>query len=263
MMSISANLGFLLRDLPLPDAVRRARELGFSAVECHWPFEVAPAAVSAALAETGLPMLALNTSRGDVAKGDFGTAAIPDRRGEARAAIDQAIEYAAAIGCRNVHVMAGRGEGTEAFRAYVENLSYAAARAAPAGIGILIEPLNARDAPGYFLTDMKRARDVVTAVGSASVGVMFDCYHMQIMRGDLTETVREMLPLIRHVQFAAVPDRGEPDHGEIDYSWLLPALRRLGYAGWFGAEYRPKSGSFDWLRGLAAAVGPSPPLASR
>lgn len=249
-MRISANLGFLLRDLELPDAIRRAKELGFAAVECHWPFDTDADAVAAALSQTGLPMLGLNTVRGNLAAGDFGLAAISDRREEARAAIDQALDYAVRIGCRNVHVMAGRAQGREAFSTFVENLSYAAERASRSAIGILIEPLNTRDAPGYFLTDMATATRVVEAVGSPSVKIMFDCYHMQIMGGDLVHTVRDAMPLIGHVQFAAVPDRAEPDHGEVDFSWLLPAIRELGYEGCFGAEYKPISGSFGWLEKL-------------
>lgn len=249
-MHISANLGFLFRDLALPDAIRAAKRQGFDAVEMHWPYETDPAAVVAALAETGLPLLGVNTARGNLDAGDFGLSALPGREAEARAAIDRAVAWSVATGCRNIHVMAGKAAGEEAFAAFAENLRYAAREASPHGIGILIEPLNPRDAPGYFLADMPTALRVVEATDGAAK-VMFDCYHMQIVHGDLLRTVERHLPAIGHVQFAAVPDRAEPDHGEVDYGWLLPAIAGAGYAGAFGAEYRPQTNSFEWMKRLA------------
>jgi 2-dehydrotetronate isomerase len=246
-MRISANLGFLFREHPLPDAIRAAHRQGFDAVECHWPYEHDPAAVSAALNETGLRMIGLNTLRGDHQVGENGLAAVPGREDEARAHIDAALDYAAAIDCARVHVMAGRAEGSEAFSCFVANLRDGAKRAAASGMTLLIEPLNTRDAPGYFLRDLSAARAVIDAVASPAVKVMFDCYHLQIMGGDLLERFRESLHQVGHVQFAAVPDRGEPDRGEIAYDRLLPALAELGYDGCFGAEYKPISGSFRWL----------------
>ena len=251
-MRISANLGFLFREHALPDAIRAAHRQGFHAVECHWPYEHDPAAVRAALEETGLPMLSLNTLKGDQQAGENGLAAVPGRQDEARAHIDQALGYAAAIGCPRVHVMAGRAQGAEAFACFVENLRYGAAKAEAAGATLLIEPLNDRDAPGYFLSDLRTAYAVVDAVASPAVKIMFDCYHMQIMGGDLTERFRRSLPHIGHVQFAAVPDRGEPDRGEVAYERLLPAMVDLGYEGFFGAEYKPVTGSFAWLERLGA-----------
>ena len=246
-MRFSANLGFLFREFSLPDAIRHAHAQGFDAVECHWPYDVDAKAVAAALSETGMPMLGLNTVRGDVDAGDFGLSAVSGREVEARAAIDQAIGYAAQIGCANVHVMAGKADGTEAFDTFCENLTYAAEKALPHDIKILIEPLNTRDAPGYFLTDVGRALEVIERTGLGSVRIMYDCYHMQIMGGDLLRSVERHLDRIGHVQFAAVPDRAEPDHGEVDFSWLLPQIAALGYQGWFGAEYKPVTGSLEWL----------------
>lgn len=250
MMRFSANLGFLFRDMALPDAIRAAHAQGFAAVEMHWPYDSDAAAVAQALRDTGLPLLGINTARGNVEAGDFGLSALPGREEEARAAIAQAVGWAVATGARNIHVMAGKAQGAAAFATYVENLRHAAAMAAPHGIGILIEPLNPRDAPGYFLCDLPGALHAVDATGGA-VRVMFDCYHMQIVHGDLCTRVRDALPAIGHVQFAAVPDRAEPDHGEVDYAWLLPAIAGLGYGGSFGAEYRPASGSFDWMARIA------------
>ncbi len=255
MIRISANLGFLFTDSPLPDAIRRAGETGFAAVECHWPYQYDPDAIIEALTETGLPMIGLNTVRGDVAAGDMGLSALPERRHEARAAIDQAIDYADRIGCRNVHVMAGRAQGPEARAAFVENLRYAADRAAEHEVGILVEPLNQRDAPGYLVPDIKTALALVEEADRPSVKVMYDCYHMQIMGGDLLHTVRNTLSRIGHIQFASVPDRAEPDQGEVNYEWLLPAIAALGYEGYFGAEYKPVTGSFRWLDALLKPDG--------
>jgi 2-dehydrotetronate isomerase len=248
LMDISANLGFLFTELALPDAIRKAKSLGFSAVECHFPFGSDAESVRAALEETGLPMLSLNTSPGNAGDGDFGLAAIPGRKREARIAIDEAIAYAGKIGCRYVHVMAGRANGTRARETFADNLKYAADRVGHDGMGILIEPLNSRDVPGYFLANLDQATDTIAELDLPPVRIMFDCYHMQIIGGNLIDGIEKALPLIGHVQFASVPDRAEPDHGEVDYFTLLPAIKRLGYDGHFGAEYRPGSGSFEWLR---------------
>lgn len=249
-MRFSANLGFLFRDLALPDAIRAAHAQGFHAVELHWPYDTDPQAAAAALRDTGLPLLGINTARGNLEAGDFGLSALPGREVEARAAIDQAVAWAVATGARNIHVMAGKAQGEAALATYVANLRHAAALAAPHGIGILIEPLNPRDAPGYFLSDLPTALRAVDATGGA-VRIMFDCYHMQIVHGDLTHRLRDAMPAIGHVQFAAVPDRAEPDHGEVDHAWLLPAIADMGYDGAFGAEYRPVSGSFAWMARIA------------
>jgi 2-dehydrotetronate isomerase len=241
MTLFSANLGFLWQELPLPEAIRAARAAGFDAVECHWPYTVPVEAVRSALDETGLTMLGLNTSRGDAAAGDNGLCAIPDRVEEARAAIREAIDYAVAIGTPNVHVMAGRAQGDAAHATFLANLHYACDLAAPHGITILIEPLNMRDAPGYFLNTSVQAVEIIEAVGAANPKLMFDCYHLQIMEGDLTRRLERLLPLIGHVQVAAVPDRGEPDQGEIDYRHILKHLEQLGYHRPVGAEYRPRT----------------------
>ena len=241
-LPFSANLGFLWTEHALPDAIRAAAAAGFGAVECHWPYDVDAAEIKQVLAETGLPMLGLNTRRGDVAAGDNGVCAIPGREAEARAVIDEAIGYAGAIGCRNVHVMAGKTAVDSASTAcFVENLKYAADKADAAGCGLLIEPLNTRDAAGYFLTSLEQAADILDKVGRPSVKIMFDCYHIQIMQGDLVMRARAFADMIGHIQFAGVPDRGEPDKSEIDYSFVLPQLCEDGYDSFLGAEYRPRT----------------------
>ncbi|MHA6325269.1 hydroxypyruvate isomerase family protein [Roseivivax sp. CAU 1753] len=254
-MKFSANLGFLWNDRPLPEAIRAAKAAGFDAVECHWPYDTPAEEVQAALSETGLPMLGLNTRRGDVGAGDNGLSAVTGRDAEARAAIDEAIAYAAAIGTPNIHVMAGFATGDEARRTFVANLKYACEASAPHGITILIEPLNKYDAPGYFLTTTDQALAIIETVGAPNLKLMFDYYHVQLMEGDLTHRIEALLPQIGHIQFASVPDRGPPDHGEINYDHVFEVVRSLGYDAPLGAEYKPggnTDATLGWLNYRAA-----------
>ena len=251
MLRFSANLGFLWQELSLPDAIRAAKAAGFAAVECHFPYDTPAETVRQALTETGLPMLGLNTTRGRVETGDNGLAALPGREDEARRAIDQAIDYAAVIGAQNIHVMAGKSSGEGARAIFIANLRYACERAGKVGATILIEPLNHRDAPGYFLQTTDQALDIISAVGATNIKLMFDCYHVQIVQGDLTHRLQAHLDAIGHIQIAAVPDRREPDHGEIDYGYILRFIEKLGYDRPIGAEYRPATtteAGLAWLQ---------------
>jgi len=248
-MRFSANLGFLWADRPLPDAIRAAAGAGFDAVECHWPYDTPAPEVAKALAETGLPMLGLNTRRG--APGENGLAALPGREHDARAAIDEALAYATQIGASCVHVMAGFATGPEARSTFLGNLLYACKAAAPHGITILIEPLNHYDAPGYFLTTTTQAAQLIDSLGAPNLRLMFDCYHVQIMEGDLTRRLERMLPKIGHIQFASVPDRGPPDTGEVHYAHVFAAIQRLGWTTPLGAEYRPATDTEDSLGWLS------------
>jgi 2-dehydrotetronate isomerase len=250
-MKFSANLGFLWSDRPLPEAIRAAKRAGFDAVECHWPYGTPAAEVAAALAETGLEMLGLNTSRGEAARGENGLAALPGREDDARAAIDQAIAYARAIGTVRIHVMAGFASGLAAQKTFVDNLRYACAQAALHDMTILIEPLNNYDAPGYFLSTTDQAAEIITAVGATNLKLMFDCYHVQLMQGDLTHRLAKLLPIIGHIQFASVPDRGPPDQGEVNYTHIFKSITGLGYTAPLGAEYKPlgdTESSLGWMK---------------
>lgn len=252
MLRFSANLGFLWADLPLPEAIRRAHAAGFDAVECHWPYEEDAGAVKAALTETGLAMLGLNTRKGSE-PGDFGLAALPGREAEARAAIEEAFAYGAAIGASSVHVMAGKSLGQEgAAETFARNLSYACNLAAERGMTVLIEPLNHRDVPDYFLVGIETAIMVVEALGRPELKIMFDCYHTQITEGDLLRRFEAHRDRIGHIQIAAVPSRAEPDEGEVAYDRLLPAIEMLGYSGFVGAEYKPRTDTDAGLGWLAA-----------
>lgn len=250
-MRFSANLGFLWADLPLPDAIHAAHRAGFDAVECHWPYETDAALVKSALDQTGLRMLGLNTRRG--AAGENGLTALPGREAEARAEIDRAIAYARTIGCGAIHVMAGVTSDDRAEGTFLWNLSYAC-EAAP-DLTILIEPLNHHDAPGYFLSRSDQAADMISRAALPNLRMMFDCYHIQIMEGDLTRRLDRHLPLIGHIQIAAVPDRGAPDHGEVDFTHICAELRRMDWTQPLGAEYRPAGATADslsWLPRLRA-----------
>jgi len=247
----SANLGFLWTDLPLPDAIRAAKRAGFDAVECHWPYDVETSLIKAALEETGLPMLGLNTARGNVAGGENGLSALPGREADARAAIDDALGYARAIGAQAVHVMAGFAQGAEAWAVFEQNLRYACTQASD--ITLLIEPLNPHDAPGYLLSKTDQARAVIEAVGAPNLKLMFDCYHVGRSEGDVLTRLKTLLPLIGHIQFASIPDRGPPDQGEIAYPWLFKQIEALGWTRALGAEYKPKldtEESLGWLKAL-------------
>lgn len=245
-MQFSANLGFLWADLALPDAIRAAKAAGFHAVEAHWPYDVPAADVRAALDEVGLPLLGINTRRG--APGENGLSALPGREADARAAIDQAFEYARAVGAQNVHVMAGFARGPEAHQCFVENLRYACAAAR--GIGVLIEPLNRHDAPDYFLTHTDQARAIITEVNDPALRLMFDCYHVGRNEGDVITRARDLLPIIGHVQFAGVPARGRPDEGELAYDAIFAALIEMDWEAPLGAEYKPggsTEASLGWM----------------
>ena len=254
MTAFSANLGFLWTDRPLADAIRAARNAGFEAVECHWPYDEDAADVVAALAETGLPMLGLNAPRGSVADGENGLAALVGREEEARASIDAALDYAKAVNAGNIHVLSGFACGDTAEACFIETLRYATDAALQDGRTILIEPLNHHDAPGYFLTHTDQARRIIEAVGAPNLKLMFDCYHVQIMEGDLTRRIEANLDIIGHIQFASVPLRGRPDDGEVNYAHIFAHLAAAGYAAPLGAEYRPEGGNTDaslgWMTSL-------------
>lgn len=251
MTRFSANLGFLWTELPLPDAIRAAAKAGFDAVECHWPYDCPTDQVKSALDETGLPMLGLNTRRGDVQAGENGLCALPGRETEAWASVEDALGYATTIGAGAVHAMAGKAEGKRARDTFIATLKRAADRAESMGITILIEPLNAFDAPGYFLQSLDQAAEIIAKVAAPNVRLMFDCYHVGRTEGNVLSQLDRHLPITGHVQFASVPDRGTPDHGEVDYHAVFDRLKALGWDQPLGAEYRPVGATNDSLGWLA------------
>ncbi len=243
MPRFAANLGFLFTEQPLPACIDAAAAAGFEAVELQLPYAVPAAEVKAAIDRNNLTMLGVNTPVGDRAKGDFGLAALPGREREFDAAFATALDYVTAIGGRAIHCLAGvvtAEARADAERTFVANLARAADRAAECGITVLVEAINPRDRPGYFLTRVEHAADVIAKVGKPNVRMQFDFYHAQVVGGDLITRFETYLPVVGHVQCASVPGRHEPDEGEINYPAVFEAVDRLGYRGWIGAEYRPR-----------------------
>jgi len=248
MVRLSANLGFLWPDRPLPERIDAAAAAGFEAVEFHYPYDVPAELVAERCRAGGVRALQVNTVMGDRARGEFGLAAIPGREAGFRAQFEQAASYARTIGAGAVHILAGITEGMDtgaAEDAYLENIRHAAA-AAP-DLTLMLEPMNRRDRPGYFCADVEHAADLVRRSGVGNLKILFDVYHVGLAQGDVLTRLRRHLPLIGHVQIAAVPSRAEPDEGEIAYRAVFAELERLGYDGWVGCEYIPRAGTDEGL----------------
>ena len=249
MIPFSANLGFLFTEYALLEAIQMAADAGFDAVECHWPYDTPVNNVIHALNIAGIPMLSLNTVAGE--PGEFGLSALVGREIEARAAIEKAIEYAARMGAQNIHVMAGISTGQVANECFLENLNYACKTAVQSGITILIEPINTRDVSGYFLQTTEQAITLIDKVDADNIKLMFDCYHVQIMEGGVQDRLQACLPYIGHIQIASLPDRAEPNQGDVDYLDIIHKLKMLGYDGAIGAEYNPNTttkAGLGWLQ---------------
>jgi hydroxypyruvate isomerase len=247
MPRFSANLGFMFADRPHVQRIADAAKCGFAAIEMHWPYDVPAAELKAAVDAAKVTMLGINAPIGDKSRGENGLTALPGREADAAAAFDLALSYAVTLSGTAVHSLAGVASGEAAERTYVKNLAAFADKAAHAGKMVLIEPLNYRDAPGNFLTTIEQAADILGKVERKNLKIMFDCYHLQIMGGDLIKKYERYRDLVGHVQIAAVPSRAEPDEGELAYPEILKAFERLGYTGWIGAEYKPRAKTEDGL----------------
>ncbi|MES2842318.1 MAG: 2-oxo-tetronate isomerase [Pseudomonadota bacterium] len=255
MPRFAANLSMMYTEVPFLDRFAAAARDGFDAVEYLFPYEHAPADIAARLKDHGLTQALFNLPPGDWPAGERGMACHPGREAEFAAALEQALPYIEATGCQRVHAMAGlmpAGSDAAARRAtYVTNLRHAAARLAPLGVTLLIEPINSRDMPGYFLSLQQQAHDVLAEVGAPNLKVQMDLYHCQIMEGDLSKRLQKHFAGVGHIQIAGVPDRHEPDGGEVNFPHLFDLLDTLGFDGFVGCEYRPKAGTSEglgWLR---------------
>ena len=256
MPRFAANLGYLFTERPLIERFGAAAAAGFAAVELQFPYDVPAAAVKAELARHGLIQLGVNTPQCP----EFGLAALPGRERDWEAAFKRALDYVVAIGGRAIHCMAGcvpPQQRPAAETVFIKNLSLAAAAAAQANITLLIEPINPRDRPDYFLSRVEHAADIVGRVGAPNLRIQFDFYHVQIVGGDLITRFERHLPAVGHVQIAAVPTRGEPDEGEINYPAVFETIDCSGYAGWIGCEYKPRTRTEDGL-GWARKYGVVP-----
>ena len=252
---LSANLGFMWPDRALLERITAAGRAGFRAIELHWPYETQAAAVKAACAAAGVQLLGVNTVVGDAAAGEFGLGALPGREADFAASFQQALEFCRATGANAIHAMAGVTPDTpESAATFIGNLKAASAAAAAAGVTVLLEPINPRDKPGYFYHRVERAAEIIAAVGADNVRLMFDAYHVGVGQGDVLRRFATHLPLIGHIQIAAVPSRAEPDEGELNYAAILDAIAASGYAGWVGCEYKPR-GDTDAGLGWREALG--------
>jgi hydroxypyruvate isomerase len=242
MVKLAANLSMMFTDLAFLDRFDAAADAGFTAVEFLFPYEVPAEQLAAKIAERGLTVAIFNTPSGDWAGGERGLGSLADRIDEFRAGVSRALDYARALGCTRLHLMAGKptGDRGAAHRTLIDNVRFAADAAAADKIDILLEPINTRvDIPGYFYETTASAMAVIEEAGRANVKLQYDIYHMQIMEGDLARTIERLLPSIGHIQLADNPGRGEPGTGEINYPWLFQRIDALGYTGYVGCEYKP------------------------
>jgi hydroxypyruvate isomerase len=264
----AANLSMMYAEHAFLERYAAAAADGFAAVEFLFPYEWPAATLAALLAEHRLEQVLFNAPPGDFAAGERGIACLPGRESEFRSGVARALDYAAALGCPRLHVMAGlvpAGSSRAALRpTYLANLAWAARQADTAAVDVLIEPINTRDIPGYFLNRQDEAHAVLAELDVPRLKVQMDLYHCQIVEGDLAIKLRTYLPggRVGHLQIAGVPERHEPDSGEVDHDYLFEVIDSLGYSGWIGCEYRPAAGTsagLGWLRRArdAAATRPS------
>ncbi|MEX0730137.1 MAG: hydroxypyruvate isomerase [Aquisalimonadaceae bacterium] len=255
MPRFAANLSMLFNEHAFLDRFDAAARAGFKGVEYLFPYDFSPAELKDALRQAGLEQVLHNLPGGDWGAGERGIACHPERRTEFREGVDRAIEYASALGCKQLNCLAGiqpaNVDAHEARQTLVENLAFAAGKLEREGIRLLAEPINTRDIPGFFLNRTKQALDIFDEAGSANLWLQYDIYHMQIMEGDLARTMEQNLGRIAHLQLADNPGRHEPGTGEINYAFLFDHIDRIGYKGWIGCEYKPAGTTLeglDWLR---------------
>ena len=247
MPRLAANLSFMFTEHAFPDRFAAAARCGFVGVEYISPLAYPKSEIAALLEDNGLSQALFNAGVGDWDAGERGLAALPGAQARFRDEFARALDYAQALHCARLHVMAGLAQGTAARETYLANLDWAAAQAGPVGVALTIEPINEFDMPGYFLTRTAQARDIIAELGRPELGLQYDIYHAQRTEGALADTIAANLGIIGHVQIAAVPGRNEPDTGEIAMDFLLDRLDALGYAGWVGCEYRPRGRTEDGL----------------
>lgn len=255
MLRFCANLSMLWNELDFLERFSAAARAGFRAVEYLFPYDYDKNQIAEVLRRHGLVQVLHNLPAGDWAAGERGIACHPGREKEFQAGVAQAIEYAQALGCKQVNCLAGirprRVDPGEARETFIRNLQYAAPRLKDAGIRLLIEPVNTRDIPGFFLCSSRQALEIIQAVGSDNLFLQYDIYHAQVMEGDLARTLEENFARIAHIQLADNPGRHEPGTGEIHYPFLFAHLERLGYSGWIGCEYKPRTttdAGLGWIK---------------
>src|SRR5579862_1700661 len=252
MPRFAANLGFLFPELPFLERFEAAARAGFTAVEFASPYEYPASELRSRLDAAGLTQVLINSPAGNRAAGERGFACLPGREADFRDGVSQALDYAVALGCRCVHVMAGVPPKDlprdTSLALYAANLAWAGEKGLAAGVKLVIEPLNPRDAPGYLLNTQEQGAAIAAAIGRDRLGLQFDIYHCQIAQGDVTTRLAALIGSIEHMQLADVPGRHEPGTGEIGWDYVFRRIDELGYAGWVGCEYQPLG---DTVEGLA------------
>lgn len=251
MPRLAANLSMMFTEVDFLDRFEAAAKAGFKGVEYLFPYDFAAADIKSRLDQFGLTQVLHNLPAGDWGAGERGIACHPDRVDEFKAGVDKAIEYATALGCKQVNCLAGiapAGVDAATLRAtFVENLKFAADKLKAAGITLLIEQINTRDIPGFYLNGTEQALSIIAETGSDNIKDQYDIYHMQIMEGDLAPTMEKHLSSIQHIQLADNPGRNEPGTGEINYPFLFSYLDKIGYEGWIGCEYKPATTTTEGL----------------
>lgn len=262
MPKFAANLSMMFNEVPFLDRFRAARDAGFRAVEYLFPYDYEPEVLAGKLAGNRLENVLFNLPPGNWAAGERGIASIPGREEEFRWGVEKALTYAVALGVRRLHAMAGippSGADPEACRAsLIGNLKYAAEKLAPHNITLLLEAINRRDMPGFFISTQAESFAICSAVKASNLKMQMDCYHMQVMEGDLAMKLKRYLANCGHIQIAGAPERNEPDTGEVRYEYIFRLLDDAGYDGWLGCEYRPAGKTVDglgWFRPYSASDG--------
>jgi hydroxypyruvate isomerase len=252
MPRFAANLSMMFNEVPFLDRFALAAKAGFKGVEFLFPYEHPAAEIAARLKDNGLQQVLFNAPAGDFGKGERGMAAIPGKQAAFRDSIKLALEYATTLACPRLHIMAGlkpEGVAHDTLTAvYGANLAYAAEECAKAGVKPIIEPINHRDIPGFFLNTTDQAAAIIAAIGPEKLGLQFDLYHCQITEGDVVKRVEKHLALIAHMQVADTPGRHEPGTGEVNWPFVFKTIDALGFRGWIGCEYRPAG---ETLAGLS------------
>ena len=249
MPKLAANLSTLFIEREFLDRFAAARAAGFRFVEYQFPYACSADEVARRARDAGVQVVLHNLPPGDAAKGERGIASLPGREREFRESVERAIEYAKAVSCPRLNCLAGLAPRDAAhFDTFVANVRYAARRLGEVGVQLMVEAINTRTVPGFFLTHSAQAIDVLNAVGESNAFLQYDMFHMQIMEGDLARTVERLLGRIGHIQIADVPDRHEPGTGELNFGFLLAHLDTIGYSGWVGCEYNPRGDTLEGLK---------------
>jgi len=260
MPRFAANLSMMFTEVPFLDRFEAAAKAGFTAVEYLFPYDHPAEAVGERLHRNGLTQALFNLPPGNWDAGEKGFAALPDRFADLQQSLRTALPYAQATGVKRLHLMAGianRGD-PQAVAAFRKSVAWAAEFLKPHGLDVVIEPINARNVPGYFLNDFAFARDLIAELNILNLKLQFDIYHCQIIHGDVTMRLREMMPIVGHVQIASIPSRNEPDGEELNYPFLFDELDRLGYSDFVGCEYNPRGNTTEGLGWFKAYAGVKP-----